>query len=150
MRKATVVSAAVLLMLVACAGDQGSASQWTELRPMDVARSEHPAVILGEEIIVIGGLVESGLGGTAVTARVEAYDPDRGSWRSLPGLPAARHQLMAPVVGSRLFVIGGLSGPGFVAVATVRAPTDRARASSAPNLMNVLQRTQGDGVLPDA
>lgn len=119
MWKATVVSAAVLLMLVACAGDQGSASQWTELRPMDVARSEHPAVILGEEIIVIGGLVESGLGGTAVTASVEAYDPDRGSWRSLPGLPAARHHLMAAVVGSRLFVIGGFSESGFDAVATV-------------------------------
>jgi hypothetical protein len=79
---------------------------------METARSEHPAVVLGGEIVVLGGFVETGLGRTGVTPNVEAYNPDTDSWRPLPALPEARHHGMAAVVGERLFFMGGYTPGG--------------------------------------
>jgi hypothetical protein len=83
---------------------------------MEVARSEHPAVVLDGEIMVIGGLIERRMGGAAATSSVEAFD---GRWRSLPDLPEPRHHAAAAVVDGRLFVLGGFDGSGFNAVSTV-------------------------------
>jgi N-acetylneuraminic acid mutarotase len=79
---------------------------------METARSEHPAVVLDDEIVVLGGLVEAGVGRTGVTSSVEAYDPDTDTWRQLPELPEARHHGMAAVVVGRLFFIGGYTQGG--------------------------------------
>jgi len=79
---------------------------------MSLARSEHPAVDLGGEIVVAGGLIEVGLGRTGVTPTVEAYSPETDMWRDLPDLPEARHHGMAAAVGGRLFFIGGYAGSG--------------------------------------
>jgi hypothetical protein len=86
---------------------------------MEVARSEHPAVVLDEEIVVMGGLVEAAPGRVSATAGVEAYDPGSDIWRLLPEMPLPRHHLMAAVVGERLFAMGGFSESGFDAVSTV-------------------------------
>jgi N-acetylneuraminic acid mutarotase len=85
---------------------------WVELAPMETARSEHPAVVLDNEIVVLGGLVEAGVGRTGVTPSVEAYAPATDTWRQLPELPEARHHGMAAVVGGRLFFIGGYDASG--------------------------------------
>jgi N-acetylneuraminic acid mutarotase len=85
---------------------------WIELAPMGVARSEHPAVVLANEIVVLGGLIEVGVGRTGVTPTVEAYTPGTDSWHHLPQLPEARHHGMAAVVGDRLFFIGGYTPSG--------------------------------------
>jgi hypothetical protein len=65
---------------------------------MNLARSEHPAVLLGEELVVAGGFIEVGVGRTGVTPTVEAYRPESNTWRDLPDLPEARHHGMAAVV----------------------------------------------------
>ena len=83
------------------------ATGWVELTPMEVARSEHPAVVSGEEIVVLGGLIEVAIGRTGVTPTVEAYSPATDTWRVMPELPEPRHHGMAAVVGNRLFFIGG-------------------------------------------
>lgn len=79
---------------------------------MQVARSEHPAVVLNGDLVVVGGLVEAA-GAFGVTATVESYDPTADSWSGMPDLPQARHHGMAAVVSGRLFVIGGFSASGF-------------------------------------
>ena len=89
-----------------------AASAWVELAPMAVARSEHPAAVLDDEVVIMGGFVEIGLGQSGVTASVEAYDPDLDSWRELAELPEPRHHGMAAVVDERLFMIGGFDAPG--------------------------------------
>ena len=71
------------------------------------ARSEHPAVVLGDEIVVAGGLIEVGVGRTGVTPTVEAYSPETDTWRDLPPLPEARHHGMAAAVGEQMFFMGG-------------------------------------------
>ncbi len=80
---------------------------------MAVARSEHPGVVLGGEIVVLGGLTQSALGRFNATASVESYRPGEDKWLSLPDLPEPRHHSMAAVVGDRLFVVGGFVGSGF-------------------------------------
>jgi hypothetical protein len=85
---------------------------WVELAPMTLARSEHPAVGLGDEMVVAGGFIEVGVGRTGVTPSVEAYSPDTDTWRDLPDLPEARHHGMATAVGSRMFFMGGYTAAG--------------------------------------
>ncbi len=82
---------------------------------MKVARSEHPAVILDDQIVVLGGLIESAPGRFGVTPTVETYDPAGDSWARLPDLPQPRHHNMAAVLEGRLFAVGGFSEPGFTA-----------------------------------
>jgi N-acetylneuraminic acid mutarotase len=105
---------ALLVIVMGCSAQSGVAidSEWHEHASMAVARSEHPAVVRGDEIVVIGGLVETAPGRFGVTRSVEAYDPDDDSWRPLPDLPEPRHHAMAAMVGDRLFVIGGFSETG--------------------------------------
>jgi Kelch motif len=79
---------------------------------MSVARSEHPAVVLGDEIVVAGGLIEVGVGRTGVTPTVEAYSPENDTWRTLPDLPEARHHGMAAAVGDQVFFMGGSTAVG--------------------------------------
>jgi N-acetylneuraminic acid mutarotase len=87
------------------------------MAPMEIARSEHPAVVLDGEIVVLGGLIETGVGRTGTTPTVEAYDPETDSWRQLPTLPQPRHHGMAAVVGDRLFFMGGYSSSDFASAA---------------------------------
>jgi len=79
---------------------------------MNLARSEHPAVLLGNEVVVAGGFTEVGVGRTGVTPTVEAYSPESNTWRDLPDLPEARHHGTAAVVGDRAFFIGGYTASG--------------------------------------
>jgi N-acetylneuraminic acid mutarotase len=83
---------------------------------MEVARSEHPASVLGGEVVVLGGFIQRGLGRIDVTASVEAYSPEDDTWQALPDLPEPRHHGMAAQAGGRLFVMGGFDPAG--------APTD--------------------------
>ena len=88
------------------------ASEWIEIAPMNVARSEHPGVVVEGELVVAGGFIEVGVGRTGVTATVEAYAPETDAWHDLPALPVPVHHGMAASVSDRLFFIGGYSEPG--------------------------------------
>ncbi len=109
------VAMVLCLLVVACAPNGRIDSAWTDRAQMGVARSEHPAVILDDQIVVLGGLIETAPGRFGVTASVESYDPRRDSWASLADLPQARHHNMAAVLEGRLFAIGGFSESGFTA-----------------------------------
>jgi hypothetical protein len=109
----------------------GTTTGWVELAPMELARSEHPAVVLDDEIVVLGGFVEVGVGRTGVTSSVEAYDPVTDTWRHLPDLPEARHHGMAAAAGDRLFFIGGYT-PGDNPSAAVWELVDGAWRDSQP------------------
>lgn len=107
-----------VVSLVACS-QPGAVSAWDEHRPMDVARSEHPAVVLDGQVVVLGGFVEPAPGRVGVTAAVEAYDPGADTWRRLPDLPSPRHHLMAAAVDGRVYAVGGFSESGFEPVSDV-------------------------------
>ena len=124
--------AAFALVAVGCAGGQTAESAWVQHTAMEVARSEHPAVILDGRIVVIGGLVEIGPARFGTTASVEAYDPDTDSWARLPDLPQPRHHSMAAVVDERLFSVGGFSESGFDATDGVWELVDESWVGRAP------------------
>jgi N-acetylneuraminic acid mutarotase len=70
-------------------------------------RQEHAVVALGGEIYVIGGFTPN------VTATVEAFDPEGGSWRSVADLPVALHHANAAAIDGRLYVAGFYLGGSF-------------------------------------
>ena len=69
--------------------------------------AELAAAVLGGSIVVLGG--ESP---TQTFAQVEAYDPARDTWSTLPPLPTARHGLAAAAVDGRIYAIAGGPRPG--------------------------------------
>lgn len=92
--------------------DQGAAGadEWVSLSPLgEGARQENGVVALGDEVVVVGGFR-----GATVLSSVEAYAPSSDRWRSLAPLPARLHHPNVAVVGGRLYVLGFLTGAGFV------------------------------------
>ncbi|MBK7860342.1 MAG: kelch repeat-containing protein [Archangiaceae bacterium] len=67
-------------------------------------------VALGGKIYVVGGFV-----GTTAVGTVEAYDPATREWVDAGTLPLALHHANVAVVNGKLYVVGGLTGLGFVA-----------------------------------
>jgi N-acetylneuraminic acid mutarotase len=84
---------------------------------LEVARSENPAVVLGDTIYTMGGLV-SNPQGTGATDSVERHEKGGDGWESVISLPAARHHSMAAVLDGRIYHLGGMDGSGFNPVAT--------------------------------
>jgi N-acetylneuraminic acid mutarotase len=70
-------------------------------------RQEHAVVALGGEIYVIGGFTPN------VTATVEAFAPESGSWRSVADFPVALHHANAAAVDGKLIVAGFYLGASF-------------------------------------
>jgi Kelch motif len=103
-----VVLVAVALALVPTSG--ATPSEWETRAALPVPRTEVAAAVVGNEIVVFGGL-ESGGG---ASRRVDAYSPARDSWRRLPDLPVGVHHSMAVGAGGRLHVLGGYTTSGAV------------------------------------
>ncbi len=80
--------------------------RWVDRRPLQVARSEAAAVVVGREIYVIGGENNGPL------QAVEIYDPATDRWRNGPVLPDARRGAMAAAVDGDVYVFGGLGDEG--------------------------------------
>jgi len=95
--------------------DAGSKG-WQILAPLAGGpRQETAVVALANEIYVIGGFIDS----QTIVSRVEAYDPKSDTWRDAAPLPRPLHHPNAAVVDGRLYVLGALVGPQFVAVGDV-------------------------------
>ena len=107
-----------MLLTGACLSDPAPTA-WLEHAPMHVARSEHPAAVVNDQIVVIGGLVEGRPGTFGATDSVAAYDPATNRWSELAPLPEARHHSAAANVNGRLIVVGGFDSSGFRATDTV-------------------------------
>ena len=105
---------AVMAALVAgCSpGLRDDNSPWEQRASMEVARSEIPAVGIGDLVYVPGGLV-SAPQGVGVTASVERYSIRDDRWASVADLPEPRHHAMAAAIDGRLYVLGGFDASGF-------------------------------------
>jgi N-acetylneuraminic acid mutarotase len=84
--------------------------QWTQLPPMPTAASGLGAVIVGDELITVGG--DNGL---IVFSTVRAYNLTTKKWSTLPSLPQPRTGLGVVYYNNILYAVDGASQPGHVA-----------------------------------
>ncbi len=90
--------------------DMVDTTGWQTLAPLAAgSRQENGVVALRGEVVVVGGFR-----GSIVVADVEAYSPQTDTWRSLAPLPVRMHHPNVAVVNDRLYVLGFLTGLGFV------------------------------------
>jgi len=110
----------LLALLIACgaafllhvAASTGTPA-WRSLAPLAAGpRQETAVVALGDRVFVLGGFD----GQNRVVDIVEAYYPARDRWESRKPLPMPLHHANAAVVGSKLYVVGALTGMDFRAV----------------------------------
>lgn len=84
-----------------------STGKWTPLPPagdLPTERAGATTIVAGNQLLVIGG--ESG---SQVSAHneVEAFNPRKGTWRSLPPLNQGRHGTQAVVLKNRIYIAAG-------------------------------------------
>ncbi|MGE5274896.1 MAG: Kelch repeat-containing protein [Verrucomicrobiota bacterium] len=79
---------------------------WVTATPLPQPRTEVGTAVLGDQIVVVGGLTGDG----AASARADAYSTASGRWRRLPDLPAAVHHPLVASGGERVYVAGGYGG----------------------------------------
>lgn len=77
---------------------------WSRLADLPVGRGEVASAVLGDRLLVIGGL-QGGLAGT--TDRVDVYDASEDAWTQGPPLPEPRHHAAAATIGDTVYVTGG-------------------------------------------
>jgi N-acetylneuraminic acid mutarotase len=73
---------------------------------MPTARSALAAGTYNGRIYVAGGEFQDPKM-MATFRAVEAYDPARNAWTTIPSLPVSRHGLAGGMIGSRFYVVGG-------------------------------------------
>lgn len=76
------------------------------------AIQETAAVGVAGKIYVIGGFDDN----EGITARVQVYDTQAGTWSDGPALPRAVHHANAATDGTTIYVLGALSGTNFTAI----------------------------------
>jgi N-acetylneuraminic acid mutarotase len=84
--------------------------QWTQLPPMPAAASGLGAVIVGDQLITVGG--DNAL---SVFNTVRAYNLTTKKWSTLPPLPQPRTGLGLAYYNNILYAVDGASRPGHVA-----------------------------------
>lgn len=101
---------------------------WKELRPMPTPRAGAAAVVVGNDVYVIGGSTsphDSGsLPGSGV---VEIFDTRTKTWSEGPELPTPRHHHAAAAVDGVVTVVGGRDGPSFSMAAVEHLDTRTGR-----------------------
>jgi len=86
---------------------------WRSLPPMPTARFDCGVTALGGKLIVVGGRSTTGNLGEVLDV-VQCFDPQKGTWESLPALVAPRFGCGAASVGDKVFVFGGWDDVGAV------------------------------------
>lgn len=76
--------------------------RWQELAPMSQARSGLAVAAYGNAIYAVAGMTESG-----ATDLVERYDPQRNTWETLSKKPTAVGNVVAALIGEKIYVPGG-------------------------------------------
>ena len=127
---------AVLAMALFATSCQAAAQtvSWSRAADATVARQEIYPAVLGEKIIVAGGVLSQAPG---FTDHVEAYDVQADRWTTLAPLPEGRHHIALAEAGGKVYGIGGFSGaiPDWRAHATVFVYDAQAnRWSAGPSL----------------
>lgn len=78
------------------------AAPWTEVAPLNVARSKHRAVVLDGKIYVVGGTDKDGK-----CAPVEVYDPTTNTWTVLGPSPVNCEMPCLAAVGGKIYSFAG-------------------------------------------
>ncbi|HJZ53758.1 MAG TPA: hypothetical protein VKE74_02310 [Gemmataceae bacterium] len=91
-----------------------TAGKWEALPPLPAGRSSHDVVVAGDKLVVVGGWHQRGKGKPFVwhdTAAVLDLAAAKPEWKSIPQ-PFKRRALTAAAVGTKVYVIGGLTPEG--------------------------------------
>jgi N-acetylneuraminic acid mutarotase len=100
--------------LAECARFDPKTGKWEPLPALPSGRSSHDLVVSGDKLVVVGGWEQKGKGEaaswpeTALVLDLAAKTPE---WKSIPQ-PFKRRALTAAVVGTRVYVLGGLGETG--------------------------------------
>lgn len=100
--------------LAECARYDPQTRRWELLPPLPAPRSSHDVVVVGDQLVVVGGWWLRGRDqdpvwhDTALLLDLTAAEP---KWRTIPQ-PFQRRALTAAAVGSRVYVLGGLTADG--------------------------------------
>lgn len=127
---------------------------WTPTGSLNVARSRHTAVRLGDgRVLVAGGCTHATC--DAATSTAEIYDPAEGVWRSVEPMSDARHSHTASVLASGKVLVAGGGGTSipFRATAELFDPASgswRPAGRVTPGLRHLTPRSGHTAVvLPD-
>jgi len=85
-----------------------SANEWTERTPMPdgTERSSSCVAVLGDDIYLFGGSLDTGGNGPSV-ADSSVYDTVADEWTVLGDLPEPREHCVAGAVGGRVYIVSG-------------------------------------------
>ena len=109
-----------LYLLAAAMGASADAGWSTAASIPEPLQEMHAAVLKGRIYIAGGFNVKDDV--TVVSYRL---DPAANRWERIADLPAGRHHMPLVVANDTLYAVGGLSAPGFDAVATLWIFEDR-------------------------
>jgi hypothetical protein len=90
------------------------AGAWAKLPPLPAPRSSHDLIAVGDKLVAVGGWEMKGKGArtdwheTALVLDLTAREP---KWEAIPQ-PFPRRALAAAVVGSKVYVLGGMTPDG--------------------------------------
>ncbi len=87
--------------------------EWTARSPLPVAACCMSGGTIDGTIFVAGGVQILGRYQDRVLATLLAYDPNTDSWSAKTSMPEDNAGSTSGVIGGRLYVIGGNSGPSF-------------------------------------
>lgn len=100
--------------LADCARFDPKTGKWEELPALPAGRSSHDVVVVGDKLVVVGGWQMKGKGEKAAwhnTALVLNLAAKELKWESVPQ-PFQRRALTATVIGTKVYVLGGLGADG--------------------------------------
>jgi len=100
--------------LADCARFDPTTSKWENLAPLPAPRSSHDVVAVGNKLVVVGGWQMKGKEDKPMwheTVEILDLSSKSPKWESVPQ-PFQRRALTAAVVGSKVYVLGGLGADG--------------------------------------
>src|SRR2546427_9103444 len=100
-------------MILGCALLLFQTGTWSSIPTLPTPRQEVGVAAVEGRVLVIGG-IDADRRGSSV---VEIYDTPANQWRPGPPVPIPIHHPMVAAVGSKVYVAGGYTEPGFTPVA---------------------------------
>lgn len=100
--------------LAECARFDPKTRKWESLPSLPAGRSSHDVVVVGDNLVVVGGWQMKGKGEKSVwhdTALILNLAAKDLKWEAIPQ-PFQRRALTATVAGSKVYVLGGLGAEG--------------------------------------
>ncbi|MCS6866228.1 MAG: kelch repeat-containing protein [Gemmataceae bacterium] len=100
--------------LADCARFNPQTNQWEELPPLPAPRSSHDVVVVGDQLVVVGGWQLRGRGESPRwhdTTLVLDLTATKLQWKTLKQ-PFQRRALTAAALDSKVYVLGGLTADG--------------------------------------